>query len=186
MKAPPGGEIFLSDARQLLYLLRGERKFKIAKVTMDGCESTDTRQQLKKAKFKAEEVSVDKEKAPYHDLREALYEERIEYPPYIVEYRRHDGRTEEIEILYKELSELVDTGKKIDHPLHGSKDVADAVAGVTSALMGDRRYRRSTATDMSQPSAGPRGHDVGMTMGHPAYRGDSGLRAPLPPSQWSN
>ena len=46
----------------------------------------------------------------------------------------------------QELSELIDAGKKVDHPATGSKDVADAMAGVTFTLMGDRRYHRKVVS----------------------------------------
>ena len=183
IKALPGSEIFLGDVRNWVYMLRDELKFKIEVVTMDGFESTDTMQQLQRRRFHADYVSMDKQILPYHDLREALYEDRIDFPPYVVDMHT-DGGTFRCEILVKELSELMDTGRKIDHPLNGSKDIADAVAGVTFTLMGDRRYHQQRksletahqAAKVMQPSMASRTH--------PAFRGDSGLSAPLPPSQW--
>lgn len=180
MKAPAGGEIFLADMRHVIYSLRNDRNFKLKKVTMDGFQSTDTRQQLERRRFEVEEVSVDKQLLPYHDLREAIYEDRIDFPPYIVDIRK-DGGSERCEILIKELSELMDTGKKIDHPVNGSKDVADAVAGVTFTLMGDRRYQRKGSVNLDQGR--PQGIPLqGANFGHPAFRGDFGMTAPLPPT----
>lgn len=184
IKAPAGGEIFLGNVRHQVYDLRGERKFKLDTISMDGFESTDTRQQFERKRFNVEYVSVDRQVLPYHDLREALYEDRIDFPPYLVDIHTDNG-TERVEILVKELTELMDTGKKIDHPVNGSKDVADAVAGVTFTLMGDRRYHRRTMSMEQAPEHSTR-HTLGTSSGapvHPAYRGDFGPTAPLPPTQ---
>lgn len=182
--APAGGEIFLSDMRHLIYELRDERRFKIAAVTLDGFQSVDTIQQLQKRKIDAEYLSIDKNTGPYMDLREAIYEKRVDFPPYVVRLR---NTGEELQIAVKELMELVDAGKKVDHPPEGSKDVADSMAGVVFTLMGDRRYRRvgrqapSLAEKPGERVAS--GPDDLYAQGHPALTGaGSGLRAPLPPS----
>ncbi len=178
LTAPAGGEIFLADVRRFIYDLRSERKFRLKKVTMDGFQSTDTRQQLERRRIETELVSVDRQVLPYHDLREAIYEDRIEFPPYMVHMRR--GQPELTEVLVKELTELTDNGSKIDHPDNGSKDLADAVAGVVYTLMGDRSYRKNVVRmDSYRPAA----QAVGERFLHPAYKGDhAGLRAPVPPS----
>ena len=187
MSAPAGGEVFLKDMRQIIYELRDRRGFNINSVTLDGFQSHDTIQQLRLRRFKVVGyLSIDKERLPYEDLREAIYEDRIEFPNYMVRYRPEDP--ELVEIAYKELSELIDTGPKIDHPEYGSKDVADAIAGVTYALMGDRRYRR-TVSDIGVPrsreeKAGSAGGAAGF--GHPAFLGGTGVTAPVPPTPpWS-
>jgi hypothetical protein len=180
MKAPSGGEIFLSDVRRFIYHIRDTLKFKLEMVTMDGFESTDTNQQLRRKKFRTDYVSVDKQVLPYHDLREAIYEDRIEFPPYIVDINKESG-TEQVEILVKELMELVDNGRKIDHPFDGSKDVADAVAGVTFTLMGDRRYRKNL-NNMEQQKTRREAMDRRSPYSHPAVRGDFSPSAPLPPA----
>lgn len=183
--APAGGEIFLSDMRALLYELRDERHFKLKKVTLDGFQSQDTIQQLRKRKIESEYVSIDRQKLPYEDLREAIYERRVDFPQYMVKYRRGDA--ELVEIAVKELSELVDNGKKIDHPNEGSKDVADAMAGVCFTLMGERTYRRRVRNiDMGSGAQVIPTPTVGGQRGqrdHPAFAGPSGspLQAPLPP-----
>ena len=184
-KAPAGGELFLSDFRQFIYMLRNDLRFKLHKVTMDGFQSTDTQQQLQKRRFEVEEVSIDKQLLPYHDLREAIYEDRIEFPPYIVNNHTDSG-TEQIEILIKELTELMDTGKKIEHPPAGSKDVADAVAGVTFTLMGDRRFRRNVINfEQAKQRRAEIAGTSALDYNHPAFRGDFSPGAPLPPTSWS-
>ncbi len=184
IKATPGTEIMLQDVRNVLYYLRNELGFKIISVSMDGFQSTDTLQQLRKKKFYADYLSVDKSTLPYEDLREAIYERRIEFPPYLTYINK--GDTEQVEVLIKELMELTDTGKKIDHPAQGSKDLADAVAGVTSTLMGDRIYRRGVhsfsvaSSDEEDLAATGTTGQHGNVLPFPGY--GNGLQAPIPPS----
>lgn len=140
LHANPGQEIFLGDVRRIIYHVKDELGFRVVRVTMDGFQSTDTRQQLQRRRIFSEVVSVDKNLTPYYDLRDAIHEDRIDLPKYLVRVRPDD--TENTEILYKELIELIDNGNKIDHPEGGSKDVADAVAGVVYTLVGDRTYHR--------------------------------------------
>lgn len=183
LKAPAGGEIFLGDVRQIIYNLRDERRFKLDKVTCDGFQSTDTMQQLQRRRFDVEYLSCDRSILPYSDLRDAIYEGRLEFPPYYTNVIRNE-QNERVEILVEELSELVDNGVKVEHPETGSKDVADAVAGVVCTLMGDRRYHRKVR-DLGQyrESKEPTAVAVGMRMPyHQAIRGDGGSLAPLPPT----
>jgi hypothetical protein len=184
--APAGREIFLGDVRRIIYDLRDERKFKIVKVTMDGFQSTDTRQQLERKRIQTELVSVDKNMLPYEDLREALYEDRIAIPKYMTLMRPNDSQLTEVAL--KELSELIQDEKKVDHPVDGSKDVADAMAGVVYTLMGDRAYHRKvTRLDSVRIEKEER-----QVSGNPLSRyggvAQLGMNAPLPPfpdpSQW--
>jgi len=144
IKVPSGQEILLSDVRSVIYRLRDELGFRLWTVTMDGFQSTDTMQQLRKRRYKADYLSVDRDPLPYEDLREAIYDRRIDFPKYMT--YRTKGSTELVDIAFEELTRLtmVDKGVKgkIDHPSDGSKDVADCLAGVTSSLMGDRVYRK--------------------------------------------
>lgn len=178
---PPGREILFSDVRKIVYELRDRYKFNIETVTMDGFESTDTMQQLKKRRFRAEYVSLDRETLPYEDLKDAIYEDRISFPPLMIRFHPEDNLM--TEIIVKELTELVDTGKKIDHPDGGTKDVADAIAGVTYTLMGSRRYHSGSSSITDYSPSKPGGLPSSSGFSHPAYRGgDSGIRAPVPPS----
>lgn len=176
--APGGGEIFLADIRHFIYSLRADHGFKLDAVTLDGFQSQDTIQQFQRRRLNAYYVSVDKQLLPYHDLREAIYEDRIEFPPYMVKSRNRLGEFEEIAI--KELTELVDAERKVDHPDGGSKDVADAMAGVVFTLMGDRRYHKNVVSIASFTAEKERRRVVGG-IEHPAYLGDPGIRTPVPP-----
>lgn len=177
--APAGREIFLGDIRRIVYHLKDDLKFKIVQVTMDGFQSTDTRQQLERRRIGTEIVSVDKQVHPYHDLREAIYENRIMFPEYKVRLRPDD--TELTEIAVKELMELVDAGNKIDHPERGSKDVADAMAGVVYTLMGDRSYHKR-AIKPHKPQPQPNNDsEQSYRVTHPGLIDPRELKAPVPP-----
>lgn len=172
-KALPGREIFLQKIRQIIYSLKSDKRFKIEMVTTDGFQSTDFRQQMSSRRFTVDVVSVDKDMLPYSDLRDAIYEDRIEFPPYLVDVNT-EGVMERIEIAVKELVDLKDTGKKVDHPEGGSKDIADAMAAVTFTLMGDRRYRRNVRSlDQYREQTHQRMVATAGGMNHPAYLGDS-------------
>lgn len=138
--AAPGTEIILGDVRRLCRYIRDDLKYNLKTITMDGFESTDFMQQMRKSKFEMHYQSVDKAKTPYEDLRDGIYDNRILFPHYMT--RLNKGDSETVDIAYQEISQLEDVDKKIDHPANGSKDVADAMAGVTYRLMGDSQYRR--------------------------------------------
>lgn len=167
---PPGGQIELSMVRQLLNLLRDELGYVFKKVTLDSYQSTDMMQQLRKKRFKSDIVSMDKTVVPYYDLREALYEGRLDMPILMSKLRPTD---QPIDIIRKELLQLQDLGVKIDHPPNGSKDVADAIAGVVTQLMGIRRPGRSGSAPMVMPSVAPSFKQVSSSV---SVRGD----APVP------
>lgn len=189
VKAAPGQEVLISDLRNYIYQLK-DRGFRIRDVTMDGFQSTDTRQQLRKKRFQVSYLSVDKSKLPYEDLRDAFYEDRIEMPPYMTYITPGEG--ELVQIAVKELSELEEGDKKIDHPAKGSKDVADGLAGVVTTLMGDRVYRRNVGSNRSDPEdwVDPFDSPEQSTMDQfrPRMPGQygSGLQAPVPPNLSGN
>lgn len=138
--APSGSEIMLSDMRRILYRLRDDLGFDLKMVTFDGFQSTDSIQLLRKSRIATDYVSVDRNKQPYEDLREGIYDERVLFPKYLTALNEVD--TDLVNIAYQELSQLTDTGPKIDHPPKGSKDVADAMAGCVSTLMQMPQWRR--------------------------------------------
>lgn len=186
VKAMPGTEIMLSDIRRTIYNLKTELGFRIIDVTMDGFQSTDTMQQLRKKKFRVDYLSVDKTTLPYEDLREAIYDERIEFPRYMT--YRNKGDVEPVEIVVEELINLTHDGKKVDHPPEGSKDVADALAGVVNTLMGDRAYRKGVTSINAEERADEYEmlqrtgtESNGQVLPFPGS-GGGGLQAPPPPS----
>lgn len=187
IKALSGTEIILSDVRQLVYHLRDDRGFRIKRVTMDGFQSTDSLQQFRKRRIEADYLSVDKSTLPYEDLREALYERRVEFPPYMTYMYR--GSLDKVEIASQELLRLQFDGRKVDHPTDGSKDVADAMAGVCFTLMGDRTYRRGVTSlsahrdrkeSESMEATGTEGYAAPIDL-LPSLRNLGRLGAQLPP-----
>lgn len=140
IRPAPGRQIQLSQMREIIYYLNDDRGFNIKSVTFDGFQSTDSIQQMRRRGYKTGYVSMDRDLLPYHDLREAIYEARCEWPKYMTIIRNGDSKL--VEIAVQELLQLVDTGRKIDHPAGGSKDLTDAMAGVVYKLMGDRKFRK--------------------------------------------
>jgi hypothetical protein len=182
LQAMPGTEIFLGDVRHIIYNLRDERKFRLSKVTLDGFQSTDTLQQLAKRRFETDLLSIDKSLLPYSDVRDAIYEGRLEFPPYVCKVVKGE-RFEEVEIIVQELSELIDNGNKVDHPEQGSKDVSDAIAGVVTTLMGDRRYHRKVRDFSSykeQRQAVAAGGSRSPVFSHPSITDPGIVSAPYP------
>jgi len=118
---PIGSEIILGDVRKLVYQL-SKHGYMITCVSIDAWNSADAIQKLNQRGFNAMQLSVDRTMGPYDLLKTALYEDRLHYYEY--------------EPLLQELRELEHdrAKKKVDHPLRGSKDVSDAVAGITWTL----------------------------------------------------
>lgn len=115
--APPKGEILASNVRALFYQLH-EQGMEFGKITYDSFGSMESIQTLRGEGFNADTFSVDADTLAYEQLKSAIYDERI------LCYR--------VPKLEEELvSLMVDEKKmKIDHPPRGSKDLADALAGV--------------------------------------------------------
>lgn len=136
--APPGDQIYISSVTRLILQLKQVRGFNITSFSFDGFQSADAMQQLAlaglvTAGMRIEEdgsvtgipkkFSVDgKSDMPYREVLEAVNEARITLPRY--------------ELLRKEMRELqvVAPGEAPDHPVGGSKDTADPVAGVVGYL----------------------------------------------------
>ena len=172
--AKPGSQVQFFEIRQFIYDLKDRFGFNVVKVTLDGFESTDTIQQLNMRRIHSEHLSVDKSKLPYYDLREAIYEDRIEWPRYMVISRKDEFTP--VEIAVSELEQVVEDQRKIDHPVNGTKDVADAMAGVAHLLMGDRRFRKRSRTETSYA---PQRDLMPTDKMHSAYLGEN-IQAPIP------
>jgi len=122
IRPPKNDEIKYHKIRSLLYLLRDDMGLNIKWVSCDSFQSTDMMQLLRRKGFTTGMMSIDKTTEPYNFLKTAFYQARVDCP--------------EHKIVKKELASLeVDIKKgKIDHPITGSKDVADAMAGVVFGL----------------------------------------------------
>lgn len=189
--APPGRELYLGDIRQLIYELKYTRKFNITKITTDGFQSTDMRQQFQRKRIMTELLSADRSTLPYFDLHDAIAEGRVAIPPYLVPLSLADPTP--VDIVYQEMSQLQDEGSKIEHPPDGSKDVADAIACTVSSIMNDPRFHRpsSSGNPIGDWMGGGGDSNEGMVSygSHPAMVGGPTPRAPIAPrisdpTQW--
>ncbi len=147
--APPNGEVDLELLRDLIMYLRSRVNLKWA--TMDSYQSRMMLQGFRKAKIKSGLLSVDANIAPYIELKLAIKDGRIRYP-------RH-------EVALKELRELEREEDKVDHPADGSKDVADAMAGVCYILQHkvaqySRPSRRRHRARTEEPGTGDQGEEA--------------------------
>lgn len=132
---PPGSEIDLGKVRSFLVYL--SKLFNIARITFDRFQSADSIQIMTKLGFECGHQSVDKDDEAYLTLRGAMFDRRLlcyEYEPFI----------DEVLDLERDAKE-----RKVDHPVksskggRGSKDVADAVAGVVWLCTNDPRAKDS-------------------------------------------
>lgn len=124
IRAMQGSEIDFSKIRQFIFYLQA-LGFPIRWISLDGWQSVDTQQQMKKAGFDVKELSVDKKATPYNYLRSTIYEGRLdmyEYEPLTDELTKLQDKT------------IEKAKPPIDHPPKGSKDVSDSVCGVVTRL----------------------------------------------------
>lgn len=130
LKAQPGGEINFATARDIVYGYRN-RGYDIFIVTYDGFESVDSRQILRGKGIKTDYLSVDRDLKAYDTMKDLAYTGCLEYPEYI---ERVNGVLTRVAVRELRRLELV-KGKKVDHTPKGSKDVADAMAGVCLSIV---------------------------------------------------
>ena len=128
VEAPKGRQISFEKNRNFIRWLK-ESGFLIKEITSDTFQSYDLQQQLSSEGFTCSILSVDRVESvpgehvgicrPYQYLKNTIYERRI--------------KMYKCDLLHNELIQLEknnNTGK-VDHPLKGSKDQADAVCGAT-------------------------------------------------------
>lgn len=131
-------EIQIAEVRMWVKMLRDRYGYPIKVVTYDGFMSTESRQQWKKEGMRTGHVSVDKTDVPYKQFRDAI----------------NDGRIKLLDnqVLISELFDLEydETTNKIDHPVHGSKDLADAVCGAYTVMVERRASWLPAAQDDEQ------------------------------------
>ncbi|MDD5511063.1 MAG: LAGLIDADG family homing endonuclease [Dehalococcoidales bacterium] len=138
---PPAEQIYMPDLRVLLYMFM-DHGFKFIGFSTDRYQSVEMHQQVKRRGIHTQLISMDTSTEPYDELKSAFYEERIEiykYKPFIEEFKS------------LEYDRLVG---KIDHPVAGSKDVADAVAGVVQGLKksGERMPLHGQSEKVEKPT----------------------------------
>jgi hypothetical protein len=118
IKAKEGQEIPLVKVENFIFFLKNQFNYPIYSISADQFQSKRTLQTFDLAKWKTENVSVDKTRDPYIYLKECINERNILMPNHM--------------FVKNEFLNLRDDGVKIDHPSTGlvtSKDGADGVAG---------------------------------------------------------
>lgn len=118
---PVNGEIPYHRIREFLYLLR-DNGMNLRFVSADSFQSIDMLQTLQRAGFIVGQRSMDRTPEPYEWLKAALYDQRVSIP---------DHETLRTELISLEVDSKTE---KVDHPPTGSKDLADALAGVVYGL----------------------------------------------------
>ena len=172
--APQGEEVDHGEVRGLVYRLM-EKGVPVRSVSMDQYMAPSNLQLFKRRGLRTAEVGERKAKLhPYLASRTALYEGRV--------ISAHN------EALQKELKdlELDKTGKKVKHPPKGSKDLADAWAGVIYYISENMRSSIALA-----PSTGVSEVDMGggarWTAGGDVIWGDEeDLPSPRSPQNGQN
>lgn len=118
IQAPSDSEISFEKTRKFIYYLKDEVGLNIKLISTDGFQSVDTRQILTSKGYQVAYTSLDRTPDPYDSLRSAIYDKRIILL---------DG----CPLLLTELTDLEKDNMtfKYDHPLTGSKDIADSLGG---------------------------------------------------------
>ncbi len=129
IRPPKGDEIPFYKIRELIYLIR-DRGLSVKWITFDSYQSKDSQQILRQRGFLTGEQSIDRTTVPYDIAKTALLDRRVSMP-------KCDKLRTELTRLEKDQSKV-----KIDHPMNGSKDMSDALAGVIYGLT----MRRETWT----------------------------------------
>jgi len=114
-----GAEISFAELRGITYDL-WDRGFYVACVVSDTWQSEETRQEFESRGFTFRFISTVRNSAPYETLLDLLVDDKLDfyYDP----------------IFDEEFSNLIRNGRKIDHPDHGHKDLADAVAAAVYVI----------------------------------------------------
>jgi hypothetical protein len=118
---PPAEQIYMPDIRVMIYDFMAHG-FKFIGFSSDTYQHVEMHQQISRKGIKPHIISMDSSTEAYDELKSAFYEKRIEiyyYEPFIDEFKKLE---------YDRLA------GKIDHPLAGSKDCSDSVAGVVQGL----------------------------------------------------
>jgi len=127
IKAPSDSEISFEKTRQFIYYLKDEVGLNIKIVTTDGFQSVDTRQILSTKGYNVGYTSLDRTPDGYDTLRSAINDQRVVL-------------LKGCNLLYEEITDLEKDNmtRKYDHPINGSKDAADSLAG---ALFDASKYK---------------------------------------------
>ena len=113
--APKGQEVPLYKIQDFIEYLIKNLNYPVASISADQFQSKQTLQTLQTKGYETENISVDKTRDPYLFLRMLVHNKQV--------LMAKNERAK------KELKGLRDDGKKIDHPVNGTKDCSDAICG---------------------------------------------------------
>lgn len=118
-----GAEVDIAEVRMWVKQLKTRYGYPIRAVSYDGWNSIESIQAWRKMGMKTGVVPIDRSSSHYKQLRDAIYDGRVHL------YTQ--------DVLIDELKSLEydETKDKIDHPVEGGKDCADAVCGAYSTLI---------------------------------------------------
>lgn len=128
-------EIDIAEVRAFVQHLKRKYGYPIKAVTYDGFDSRESIQAWRKDGMKSAMVSVDRSSAPYKQVRDAFNDKRLILPDDDVLV------TEFLELEYDEDKD------KVDHPVMGTKDCADAVTAAYHTMLERRSTWSATASD---------------------------------------
>ena len=137
---PSGGSQIPIWKIKKLVLALIEMGYPIKWVSLDGFQSADFIQTMRRHNLVAGVVSMDRTPDPYMTTKTLILDGMVNGP--------------QSDLACKELSELVWVAKntKVDHPPDGSKDVADTLAGVCHGLASKRQTWIDHGIDPSKSS----------------------------------
>ena len=125
--------ISFDKIKQFLVWLRDMCGFRFGKVTADSYQSVYLLQTLTALGFATDTLSVDRDKGPYLALRAGFEAGRIRL------YRHTE--------FMREIGQLLELERKIDHVSGGSKDATDAVAGAYANAIASDETRLLSSID---------------------------------------
>ena len=107
------------------------RGFKIVQVTLDGYQSTDFIQSMQRMGIASKVLSIDKTPEPFDELIKTVYSRQIHLYP--LNINTPDGK---VNLPHKEMRQLERMPEEgsYDHPLGGSHDLLQAIAGVVFTI----------------------------------------------------
>lgn len=128
-------EIDVAEVRAFVRHLKTKYGYPIRGVSYDGVDSRESIQAWRKDGLRATMISVDRYDTQYKQLRDAMYDTRIILP-------------DDPELLSEILDlEYDETKGKVDHPVSGAKDIADALAGSYANMLERRTTWTAAAHD---------------------------------------
>lgn len=151
--------------------------YNIVKVSYDQWNSQSSLEMLQSKRIFSEEHTIRDE--DYTELRTMIYQHAVDLLSPVMEFEGKQVQNKGAAILYHELTTLKNTGKRVDHPKTGSKDIADCLAGCNRLLNGSKNKEKNYARQGTMPRSvlGP-ATTFGRTM--PFSPANAGITSDVP------